>query len=126
MSETTRHRRTGLALVLSAAMLVATGIAGAQSRCTAQDQPERARCEQAQRMEKACAGQTGEALAACRRKAMEPQLERRDCGRLPEGYGRNKCEDENLRAEIAARCATKSGAEYDHCYADVMAKAVSK
>ena len=112
--------------MLAVALMMTSERAAAQSSCTAQSEPERARCEQAQRVEKACAGQTGDALAACRKKAMEPQPERRDCSRLPEGYGRNKCEDENLRAEIAARCATKSGAEYDRCYAEVMAKAVSR
>jgi len=120
------NHRVGLALVFAGAMMTTSERAAAQSTCTAQSEPERTQCEQAQRVEKACAGQTGDALAACRKKALEQQPERRDCSRLPEGYGRNKCEDENLRAEIATRCATKSGAEYDRCYAEVMAKAVPK
>jgi hypothetical protein len=119
-------RRAGLTVILAAAMLAASGIASAQPSCTTQSEPERARCEQGQRVKKVCAGQTGEALAACRKKAIEPQTGRRDCTGLPEGYGRNKCEDENLRADIAARCGTKAGAEYDGCYAEMMAKAVSK
>jgi len=122
----TFHHRVGLVIVLSVAMTTASEVAVAQSNCTAQSEPDRTRCEQAQRLEKACAGKTGETLVACRKKAFEPQSERRDCRRLPEGYGRNKCEDENLRAEIAARCGTPSGAEYDRCYAEVMAKAVPK
>ena len=80
--------------MLAVALMMTSERAAAQSSCTAQSEPERARCEQAQRVEKACAGQTGDALAACRKKAMEPQPERRDSSRLPEGYGRNKCEDE--------------------------------
>lgn len=119
-------QRAGLALVFAVAMMTTSERAVAQSSCTAQSEPERTRCEQAQRIEKACAGQAGDALAACRKKAIEPAPERRDCSRLPEGYGRNKCEDENLRADIATRCGTKSGAEYDRCYAEAMASAVPK
>lgn len=113
-------------LIVAAAFLAASGVVTAQPSCTAQNEPERARCELAQRVEKACAGQTGEALAACRQKAAAPQPVRRDCSRFPEGYGRNKCEDENLHAEIATRCGSSSGTEYDRCYADVMAKALTR
>jgi hypothetical protein len=30
------------------------------------------------------------------------------------------CEDENLRAEIEARCGSKSGDAYQRCYAEVI------
>jgi hypothetical protein len=81
---------------------------------------------QQQRVAKECAGRAGDTLATCRKAVLESTPEKRDCNRLPEGYGRNKCEDENLRAEIEARCGVKSGDAYQRCYAEVMAKAVGK
>ena len=121
--------RQGLvvAAFLGLAVLAASGAARRRNpTATAQQEPERARCVQEKRVAKECAGRAGDALAACRKAVLESTAEKRDCNRLPEGYGRNKCEDENLRAEIEARCGSKSGDAYQRCYAEVMAKALGK
>ncbi len=124
-SATGRHGLV-VAAFLGLAVSAASGAAGGQSDCDSPQEPERARCVQQKRVEKECAGRAGDALAACRKVVLESTVEKRDCNRLPEGYGRNKCEDENLRAEIEARCGSKSGEAYQRCYAEVMAKAVGK
>jgi len=125
MNFATHPRQGVIAVLLGVAALAASGAVQAQSDCEAQKEPERSRCVQEKRIAKECAGRAGEALVACR-KAVEAAPEKRDCNRLPEGYGRNKCEDENLRAEIESRCRSKSGDLDQRCYAEVMAKALGK
>jgi len=124
-SATGRHGLV-VAAFLGLSVSAASSAAPGQSDCDSQQEPERARCVQQKRVAKECAGRAGDALAACRKMALESTAEKRDCSRLPEGYGRNKCEDENLRAEIEARCGSKSGDAYQRCYAEVMAKAIGK
>jgi hypothetical protein len=114
------------AALLAVAVQAGSGTVAAQANCAVQKEPERIRCEREAQIAKACAGRTGDALAVCRNKMLEPQPERRDCARLPEGYGRYKCEDENLRMDIEARCGAKLGDEYSRCYAEVMAKALAR
>jgi hypothetical protein len=126
MNFSTHWHRSVAAALLGLVASAAGNPVQAQSDCGVQKEPERNRCVQEKRIAKECAGRAGEALAACRNAVLESQPEKRDCTRLPEGYGRNKCEDENLRAEIEARCGSKSGEPYQRCYADVMAKAVGK
>lgn len=120
--------RQGLAVAafLGLAASAASTAAPGQPDCDSHNGAERDRCVQEKRIAKECAGRVGEALAVCRKAVQEPLAEKRDCNRLPEGYGRNKCEDENLRAEIEARCGSKSGDAYQRCYAEIMAKAVAK
>jgi hypothetical protein len=124
-SATGRHALV-VAAFLGLAASAASSAAPGQSDCDSQEEAGRARCVQQKRVAKECAGRAGEALAACRKVVLESMAEKRDCNRLPEGYGRNKCEDENLRAEIEARCGSTSGDAYQRCYAEVMAKAVGK
>jgi hypothetical protein len=126
MTPAMRCRQFVLVAFLGAAALTASGAVSGQSDCASLKESDRGRCEQEKRVDKACAGRTGEALAVCRKAVVEPQPERRDCSRLPEGYARYKCEDENLRAEIEARCGAKSGDDHQRCYAEVMAKALGK
>ena len=124
-SATGRHGLV-VAAFLGLAAAAASSAALGQSGCDSQEESERSRCMQEKRIAKECTGRAGEALAACRKAVLEPMGEKRDCNRLPQGYGRNKCEDENLRAEIEARCGSKSGDAYQRCYAEVMAKALGK
>jgi hypothetical protein len=126
MTARRHYRRFMVATMLAVAAQAGSGMVSAQVNCAVQKEPERVRCEQEKRVEKECAGRTGEALAVCRNAVLEPAPERRDCKSLPEGYGRYKCEDENLRAEVEARCGAKSGDAYRRCYADVMAKALAR
>jgi hypothetical protein len=116
----------GCLAALGAVASMVAGPALAQADCAAAKEPDRARCEQDKRVGQACAGRSGEALAACRQAVLAPPPERMDCSRFPEGYGRNKCEDDNLRREIEARCGAKSGDEHSRCYAEVMAKALKR
>jgi len=126
MNFATHGHRLVAAALFGLAASAASNAVQAQADCGVQKGPERNRCVQEKRIAKECASRDGEALAACRNAVLEPQPEKRDCARLPQGYGRNKCEDENLRAEIEARCGSKSGEPYQRCYANVMAKAVGK
>ena len=132
MTSAKRFRRgiVAAAIVIGVVAQAGNGMASAQSNCGALKEPARVRCEQEKRVEKECAGRTGDALAACRIAVLEQKRERQDCSRLPEGYARYKCEDENLRAEVEARCGSipgaMSGDAYRQCYADVMAKAVAR
>jgi hypothetical protein len=97
--------------------------AGTEVDCAAMKEPDRAKCEQARQVEKACAGYDGEALKACRKAVVDPAPQKEDCSRFAEGYGRNKCEGENLRREIATRCGNKTGEEFARCQQEVTAKA---
>jgi len=112
-----------MAASIGVAVWAAPGVAFAQSDCGSEKASARAACEQDKRVAKECAGRTGEPLAACRQTVAEARPEKRDCARFPEGYGRNKCEDANLRDEIEARCGTKSGDDLRRCYGEVTAKA---
>jgi hypothetical protein len=123
MKTTTSWRRTVARAAFGAAVLSIAGIAFAQPDCGSDKPSARAACEQEKRVAKECAGRNGEALAACRQSVIDPRPEKRDCARFPEGYGRNKCEDANLRDEIEARCGTKSGDDLRRCYGEVTAKA---
>jgi hypothetical protein len=111
--------------MLAAAMAIAADPAVAQTHCASSRDADRARCELEKRADEACAGRTGEDLAACRKSILSPPA-REDCSRLPEGYGRNKCEDRNLKLDVEERCGAKPGDEYSRCYAEVMAKALKR
>ena len=114
------------ALAVTVAMTAAQAAAprpAAPTDCSTRPEAERPQCEQEAKIAAACEGMSGDKLAACR-DAVRNTREKRDCRRLPEGYGRNKCEDQNLRDEIAARCGTNTGEDFDRCYGEVMARAL--
>lgn len=115
----------GSRLVFLVATAFAAAPAFAQPDCSARKDADRARCELEKQADEACAGRIGEDLAGCRKSILAPPA-RQDCGRLPEGYGRNKCEDRNLKADIGERCGGLPPAEHARCYAGVMAKALQR
>jgi hypothetical protein len=112
-----------MAWLVAAATAIAWGAAFGGADCATKSDADRARCELEQRALRECAGRTGDALAACRRAVAEP---RPDCRRLPEGYARNKCEDENRRADIEVRCGALAGDELRRCYGEVTSKAAPR
>jgi hypothetical protein len=118
-------RRQGVAGMLALAALAGTGTVAAETVCPGTTDADRARCELERRAAQACAGRSGADPDLCRNLMLSPPP-REDCGRLAEGYGRNKCEDRNLKRDLEDRCGGKSCEEYSRCYGEVMAKALKR
>jgi len=95
------------------ALLLASGAAQAQVDCSRLVPDLQARCEEINRMNKACGGLTGEARGKCEHENIKiPVTE--DCSRVPSA-AKAMCEAHNRAAEKAERCNGKMGAALEAC-----------
>ena len=101
----------------------AAGMALCVATCTAWAQPAdcsmvppsmQARCEEAMRIKKACAGLAGDALKACQQKNMQYGSMKEDCS-TAQGDARARCEAHNKAMMTADPCRGKSGSELEAC-----------
>jgi hypothetical protein len=105
-------RRISLAFVTTVLLFV-SGTAFAQVDCSRLVDDLRARCEEVNRMNEACAGRTGDARKSCERENLKVPI-KEDCSRVP-AAAKSMCEAHNRAAEKAERCNGKMGAELDIC-----------
>jgi len=100
-------------VLLAAAILFATA-AQAQTDCSMASEGTKARCEEAMRVKKACAGLEGDALKTCQQKNVRYGETSEDCSKLS-GELRLSCERHNRSMSAAAPCSGKTGTELDAC-----------
>ncbi len=112
-------------------MKAAAGTVLCVAACDAWAQPEdcsmvppsmQARCEEAMRIKKACAGLAGKALKSCQQKNMQYGNMKEDCS-TAQGDARARCERHNKAMATADSCNGKSGPELEAC---VKARAAGK
>ena len=99
--------------LLTTILLLASGAVQAQVDCNKLVPDLQPRCEEVNRMNKACAGLTGDARKKCERENMSVPV-KEDCSKVP-AAAREMCEAHNRAAEKAERCNGKVGAELEVC-----------
>ena len=110
MSQRARGGRAIVRALGAVALLGLATAAAAQVDCGRVPDSLRARCEEANRVNEACAGVTGAELNACRQKQAARSATRDDCTDL-RGYLRRKCQS----AALASSCTGKAGKELSEC-----------
>ena len=121
-----RGVQTPLKIAVGAALGVATCAAWAQpADCSMVPPSMQARCEEAMRIKKACAGLAGETLKACQQKNMQYGNMKEDCS-TAQGDARTRCEAHNKAMMTADPCNGKSGPELDACVKARAAAAAGK
>ena len=119
---------------MHALMRTAAGLALCAATCAVWAQPAdctmvppsmQARCEEAMRIKKACAGLAGDALKACQQKNMRYGNMKEDCS-TSQGEARARCEAHNKAMMTAEPCSGKTGAELDACVKARAAAATGK
>ena len=102
---------------------IVAGMELGAATCAAWAQPEdcsmvppsmQARCEEAMRIKKMCAGLAGEALKSCQQKNRQYTNMKEDCG-TAQGDARARCERHNKAMMTADPCSGKSGPELEAC-----------
>ena len=106
--------RSGWIGILLVAGIFASAGANAQSDCTMVPDSTKARCEEAMRIKKACAGLEGDTLKACQQKNMQYGHMKEDCSKLA-GDAQRQCEMHNRGMGMASPCSGKTGAELEAC-----------
>jgi hypothetical protein len=107
--------QTLLKIVVGMALGVATCAAWAQpADCSMVPPSMQARCEEAMRIKKACAGLAGEPLKACQQKNTQYGNMKEDCS-TAQGDARTRCEAHNKAMMTADPCNGKSGPELETC-----------
>jgi hypothetical protein len=111
--------RNGWWMVVCA--VIASGSALAQSPCDQVPESMRARCEEAEKVKKACSGLKGEARKTCQQRNVEYRNLKEDCGKLA-GDAKAACLRDSAVLDKVGPCSGKTGAELDAC---VKARAVN-
>ena len=104
----------GLITAVLATGVFASAGASAEWECNMVPVHVKSRCEEANRIEKACAGLAGDALKTCQQKSMQYGHMQEDCSKLA-GDAQKTCELRNRRMSLAAPCSGKTGAEREAC-----------
>ena len=102
--------------ILAAALFLWAGAAQAQVDCSKLPDDMQGRCEEVNRMNRICAGTTGDARKTCERENYKVPV-KEDCSRVP-AAAKAMCEAHNRAAEKAERCNGKMGAEFELCRRD--------
>ena len=99
--------------MLPLALFIGAGAAQAQVDCSRLVDDLQGRCEEINRMNKVCAGMSGDSRKACERENYKVPV-KEDCTKVP-AAAKAMCEAHNRAAEKAERCNGKMGAELEAC-----------